>query len=64
GGLRYELVADPQQLVAAPALRVEVLVPPGARPAPAAGWAVRGGAATAAGPFDDRTVLRLDVRSD
>ncbi|HYY82652.1 MAG TPA: DUF4012 domain-containing protein [Actinomycetes bacterium] len=64
GGLRYELVTDPQQLVAAPALRVEVLVPQGMRAAPAAGWAVHGGTATAAGPFDDRAVLRLDLRQD
>jgi Protein of unknown function (DUF4012) len=50
-GLRYRFTADPQVLVRPPALRVDVVAPPGMSIATPAGWAVEGPTATLNQPF-------------
>jgi hypothetical protein len=61
-GLRYLLTADPQVMIRPPTLRIEVIAPPGFQAVAADGWALRGGTAVLARPFDGPIAATLDLR--
>jgi hypothetical protein len=61
GGFRYRLTADPQVLVRAPGLRIDVVAPPGMKLSAAPGWAIEDATATLSGRFSDAIDTTFDV---
>jgi hypothetical protein len=62
GGFGYRLTADPQVLIRAPSLRIDVVAPPGRKISAAPGWNVEGATATLSGPFTETLDTTIDVR--
>jgi hypothetical protein len=62
GGFRYRLTADPQVLIRAPALRIDVVAPPGMKLSAAPGWAIEDATATLNRQFTDAIDTIFDVR--
>jgi hypothetical protein len=62
GGFRYRLTADPQVLIRAPGLRIDVVAPPGMKLSAAPGWAIEDATATFSRPFTDAIDTTFDVR--
>jgi hypothetical protein len=61
GGFRYRLTADPQVLIRAPALRIDVVAPPGMKLSAAPGWAIEDATATLNRRFTDAIDTIFDV---
>jgi hypothetical protein len=63
GGFRYRLTADPQVLIRAPGLRIDVVAPPGMKFSAAPDWAIEDATATLNRRFTDAIDATFDVRS-
>jgi Protein of unknown function (DUF4012) len=63
GGFRFRLTADPQVLIRAPGLRIDVVAPPGMKLSAAPGWAIEDATATLSGRFTDAVDATFDVRA-
>jgi hypothetical protein len=61
GGFRYRLTADPQVLVRAPGLRIDVVAPPGMKLSAPPGWAIEDATATLSRRFSDAIDTTFDV---
>jgi Protein of unknown function (DUF4012) len=61
-GLRYRLTADPQVLVRAPSLRIDVVAPPGMKISAAPGWAMEEATLTLRRRFTDAVDTTFDLR--
>ncbi len=61
-GFRYRLTADPQVLILAPGLRIDVVAPPGMKLSAAPGWTVEDATATLSRRFTDAIDTTFDVR--
>ena len=61
-GFRYRLTADPQVLVRAPRLRIDVVAPAGMRISPAPGWAMQDDTVTFRQPFLETLDNTFEVR--
>ncbi len=62
GGFRYRLTADPQVLILAPGLRIDVVAPPGMKLSAAPGWTMEDATATLSRRFTDAIDTTFDVR--
>jgi hypothetical protein len=62
GGFRYRLTADPQVLVRAPGLRIDVVAPPGMKLSAAPEWVIEDATATFSRRFTDAVDTTFDVR--
>jgi hypothetical protein len=62
GGFRYRLTADPQVLIRAPGLRIDVVPPPGMKLSAAPDWAIEDATATFSRRFTDAIDTTFDVR--
>jgi Protein of unknown function (DUF4012) len=61
GEFRYRLTADPQVLIRAPSLRVDVVVPPGVKISAPPGWTAEDAMFTLNRPFTDAIDTAFDV---
>jgi Protein of unknown function (DUF4012) len=61
-GFHYRLTADPQVLVLAPSLRIDVVAPPGMKLSAAPGWTMETATATLSRRFSNAIDITFDVR--